>query len=310
MVSADRPIVAGLLELGDRSLGRLGRVAKRIASKLESGESPDTAFASVSGKSSAEVAAAFRMLETLGTAAPIRCIARSIQNRNESRMQLLIALVYPVITLMVAYLVIAFVLPWFFTSNPNESFGAPGIDRRVMSALMWLRSNFWIPPVIIAAVGIIWFCFIRPASGWFGRAKLDQQWALFCDLLAIEVDAGIETKQAIAIAAEAAGDVPFRDRAISAAESLASGSAEPVDSPASGFLPPLLRWSLSRVMRGAGIDHALELRLLADWYRDQAAHRNRFWIHWFPVLTTVVVITVVIIVVLMVMLIPLYRYLV
>ncbi len=309
MVSADRPIAAGLLELSDRSLGRLGRTAKRLSARLESGESPATAFASVSGTSSTGVAAAFRMLESLGTAAPLRCMARSIQSRNEARTQLLVALVYPAITLLVAYLVLVFLVPWMLSPSLFGDFGVDGPDRRFVAAMHWLRSNVWLPPAMLAVVGVIWFFFVQPALGWSGRATIDERWALFCDLLAIEVKADVETSQAIAIASEAAGDVQFRDRTMSAVESLASGATDAADSRATGFMPPLLRWSLSRILCGTGSDHVLELRLLADWYRDQAAHRNRFWIQWFPVLSTVIVMTIVVITVAMVTLVPLYRML-
>jgi type II secretory pathway component PulF len=309
MVSADRPIANGLLELGDRSLGRLGRTAKRISAKLQSGTSPDTAFASESGNSASEVAAAFRMLETLGTAAPLRCIARSIQSRNEARSQFVISLVYPAITLLVAYLVLVFLVPWMLESSLIEPFGSSNANRRFVSAIQWLRANFWLPPVILAVMGVVWFCLVRPLFGWAGRTTMNHRWALFCDLLAIEVEAGVETKLAIASASEAAGDVPFSRRTVAASESLAAGETVTEISPSARFLPPLLRWSLSRIVNGSGKDHSLELRLLGDWYRDQAASRYRFWIHWFPVLTTVIVMTVVVVIVAMVTLVPLYQML-
>lgn len=306
MVSAERPIAAGLLELGDRSLGRLGRVARRVSARLESGESPESAFASVSGKSSGKVAAAFRAMDTLGTAAPIRCVARSIQNQDATRTRLIIALIYPGITLLVAYLILAFVAPWIITTIQSSEYTIQMPYPRLLDMFQWLRANFWLPPLVLAVVGLVLVLVLRPTLGWFGRAAADQRWALFCDLLAIEVDADTETNRAIANAAEAVGNASFRDQVVAQVQALPSTSDSVGELPTSKSLPPLLRWSLSRMVRGQGRDHGLELRCLADLYRSQSLYRSRFWIQWLPVLVTVCMMTIVIAILVITLLGPLY----
>ncbi len=310
MVAANRSIAAGLFELGDRSLGRFGAVARHLSKRLDAGESAESAFASVSGRASSEVSTAFRMLEQVGSAAPIGCVARSIQRRQETRVQLAIAAIYPFLTLFIAYCVVVWVLPWFVLNHFYDDFlGTRGLDLRLTAGLRWLQSNFWIPPLIAIGVGVVWFFAVAPRLGMaglpgFGRAFREDRWALFCDLMALEIEAGVPMSEAISLAAGAAGDASFRSATVAAT----TGES-------ARLLPPLLRWTLQRMIPpgiaadGVVSDHANEFRLLADWYRDQAQTRHRFWIEWLPVIAVVAVMLTLILYLLTTMLMPLYSML-
>ncbi len=317
MVAADRPIAAGLFELGDRSLGRLGRAARQIALQIESGESAESAISSVSGPASQQVSTAFRLLEKVGSAAPIRCVARSIQSRQEAKTQLAIAAIYPAMTLMIAYAIVVWLFPWLVFSEAYQSLGIADIDGRILSSLAWLQSNFWIPPAIALVVGLVCFFELIPVASrleglGLGTARRDEQWALFCDMMALEIEAGVPTPEAIASAASATGETGFSKSAIAASAHLSElGSREDPSGRVGVFFPPLLRWSLERALSASSAvqGQSSELRMLADWYRDQAHARNRFWIEWFPVLATVVVMTLLIALMVMSSFVPLYSLL-
>ncbi len=306
MIAADRPIAAGLFELSDRSLGRFGRVAKGLAKRLQAGESPGNAIASISGNASPQVSAAFELVQRSGSAAPIRSVARSLRTHSETQTQLAIALVYPVITLCIAYFIVTLVIPWFVLCNSHVELGTPSIHPQVLAALQFMREHFWLPPLVLGLLALAWFLYVHFSSTrvWFSRSRADARWALFCDLLALHVEAGTPMSDAVAAAAKVSGDASFSDRVTRAVSERAE----------SAFLPPMLRWSLSRLNGATGGgesigDPALELRLLGDWYREQSLSRQRFWIDWFPVLVSIFVMTTVIIVVLLVTILPLYRHL-
>jgi type II secretory pathway component PulF len=110
-------------------------------------------------------------------------------------------------------------------------------------------------------------------------------------MLAVQMSAGVPLGDAVQVSADATGSESVRR----AAQHAIVGTAVPMNAQdrlkpsAANSLPPMVCWLLKRAKEHSTISTSQQLRVLADWYRDSALRRFRFWILWVPTAVTAVV---------------------
>ena len=209
MARANRPLVIGLAELNHRSLGRIGRAAGKLAKQMESGQSPEVAIQQIGGKLGVQAAAAMRAMQTTGSSEPVAQLAETLRRQSDMRMQMIAGLIYPLITALVAYAIISLVMTTLVIDHwPTEILGMKG-SIRFIGSCVWLRSHFWVPPLVLCV-----FCSLFVIArrlrlvdlGWLNVSATYQAWSTFCDLLAVQINANLPLHDAVSIAADATGN--------------------------------------------------------------------------------------------------------
>ena len=288
LVRAGVPLERGLLAASADYRGRLGRAIRGTADRLAAGEAlPDAV--TQSAQAMPEV---YRALITAGVrsgrlAESLQGMSRIGQAAIEARRTVVLAFLYPLIVLGLAYTLFLFclveVLPRFVTASAEL-----GIHESVVTQVgQWLVKSVlvWgpIPPLILIGCLLAWRWSGRARTldggGWLvtrvdrlpliGRMIRSYRAANFADLLAHLIDHEVPLDQAVRLAGNAAGNGPWRDAATHLADQLASGELAAIASAQpSELLPPLVVWMLTSGSRQDSLTSGL--RHLATSYRRTA----------------------------------------
>jgi len=267
MVRAKHSLTDGLLKLHSPSLGRIGRAARRISKRLESGQSPETAFTEIAGPYGPQVSAALATLQSTESAEPITRFAETIRRQSELKASFRVAMIYPLVTVVIAYLIITLGVPSLIIDHwPMDVARLQG-DNVWLKPCLWLRANFWWPPLILLAI----FALHRLARrlGWRSSGVVSKfqhhiACSMFCDMLAVQMESQATLHESLPIAAQATGNPRFADN-----------------------LPPMVSWLVARAAKVPVSETTEQLHAMASWYHDDAMRRGRFWVQWFPSLVTV-----------------------
>jgi type II secretory pathway component PulF len=281
MARADQPLAVGLAELNHRSLGRIGQAAGLLSRRLEAGQSADVAIQEISGRFGPQAAAALRSMQLTGSVEPVAQLAETLRRQSYMRMQWIAGLIYPLITVLAAYLLLSTLMTSLVIEHwPSEIVGKKD-STQFIAFCVWLRKNFWLPPVaFIAIVSAIW---LARHNGWFsgtpfGKSPNDLAWANFCNMLAVHVTANVPLADALPLAGYATGSRFVRHQARLASENDTSIASE---------MPPMIQWLLKNASQYSVSETAHQLRVLGDWYQHKALRRTQFWIRYVPVIITV-----------------------
>ncbi len=292
MVRADRPLVAGLRTLEDERLGQLGRMAGTLRQQLEAGGDLETTLAELDRRDGPQAATAFRLAIRSQSAEPLQRLAASLRQRRQWRWAGRTAMIYPLLVTGVGYglwvAVFAKLVSWgSLDGYERELFPAP-----VLAVGSWLQAFWWLPPLIVGgAVGLYaGFLRRRPDSryaswlpGRMGRL------ALFCEALALQLEAAVPVGEAAQAAGRLAGDAGLiREAEAFAAEATSGGTAAGEASAAgaeSAALPPMVAWLLTQLAGTTGMPAssvAQQLRALAAWYAARQRSQQHFVIRFLP----------------------------
>jgi type II secretory pathway component PulF len=299
MVRADRPLVAGLRTLEDARLGQLGRIASSLRGELEAGHDLEAALAQLDRRDGPQAATAFRLAIRSQSVEPLQRLATSLRQRRQWRWAGRTAMIYPLLVTVVGYglwvAVFAKLVSWgSLDGYERELFPAP-----VLAVGSWLRFFWWLPPLVVAAAVALYAGFVRqrPASryaswlpGRMGRL------ALFCETLALQLEAAVPVGEAVQAAGRLADDAGLiREAEAVAARATVGGTpggevagsetSAAVAGPAA--LPPMVTWLITQLagtgtMSAASV--ALQLRALAAWYAARQRSQQHFVIRFLPAL--------------------------
>lgn len=297
MIAAERPLASGLRELDTRSLGKLGRCAGKAADRIEAGEPVDVVFAETRPSAGSPIKIAFKLLESTGSIRPVQAIANWLRTRAETRRLALISMIYPLVSLTFAYLLIAFLIPWFLRQTQDTELGRPSLPTWLESSILWTHDNYLVVPLIAFGLLIVMGLLMWRRSR---SSPVDtlSRWSLFSELMAIQVDAGVPLDQATGTAVEALGDQQLAERC--RREGIAACGSS---------VPPMLRWSLTNLHRATPRLQSMELETLARFYRERARSRFGFLIEWGPLLVSTVALVVVVSLIVVVAFLPMYEQL-
>lgn len=308
LVRAGLPLEPGLTGARRDLRGRLGRVVGRLSDRMRAGASlPEALDAERDAIPPVYRAVVEAGLRSGRPAVALEGLADYVRRYQETRRVLGLALLYPLIVLLLAYILfvgfVVFAAPRFVEAF--ESLRVPG-----RAGVAWLsRVGDWAPvwapvlPIVLAAVALAWVASGRSggfaSSGWFaplrwapwiGGMLAQARTANVADLLALLLEGGVPLPDAVELAADATGDSALRRDAREVAALIRSGetAANAMEAKWTGVLaterlrfgsfPPLLRFLMGVGERRGAIVPAL--RHAAEVYRRRAVERAE-WIRTF-----------------------------
>lgn len=302
LVRAGVPLERGLAELGGDLPGRLGRLAVALSQRTARGES----LAQAVGHDAGQLPATYRAVVEAGLRAgrlpaALEAVATSARRLAETRRTALIAALYPLLVVLVAWVCLIF-LACVLAPSLAQALGEWGLPgRRFFGWLAWAGAGAWywgpvLPLVLAWLVLAAWAGSTWPgrACGRWGRRLLDRTpWlgrmlrysrtATFLELLSLLIEHQTPLPEAIMLAAQAAGDAQLLPAARQMATALEGGHSLP--SPGPSAFPPLITWLLS----ASGHDGTLQagLRHAAAVYHRRARHQADLLRVFLPVVLTV-----------------------
>ncbi len=314
LVRSGVPLELGLAGWGRNLPGKLGRVATQLGRSLAQGKSlaqslddSATRFPPVYG---AIVRAGVRSGRLSGA---LESLAASARHLEEMRRGVRLALLYPMVLLLCAYLafwlVTAQVMPSLasiYEPQPPAllaALAAIGNWANTPVAIPWTPYEIpiaWIPPLLfVAGVALVWLAnrgtallggsgFSR-ALDWLpvvGRVVREARLAAVSEILGMLVEQGVALDEAVVLAAECTGDRRMIRSARSVAEALQQGGDPPPADRLIGF-PPLLAWLVSS--GGRQETFVAVARHVADTYRRRVARDTRWLRDYLPMWLIVVV---------------------
>ena len=304
LARAGVPLQIGLAELGRDLPGRLGRMARDVARRLDAGENLAQIFSdrreSIPRLYGALIEAGLRS-GSLSVA--LEGLSVSARRIAELRRVVGLALLYPVIVFVVAYW-----LFWLTASRLGptllETYGEIGVaPGSMLKCLLALFENAqvwgaWLPLVVLAPVVLWWIQSGRallvqpnwsaPLLGWLpsvGRLLRYGRFATFAEVLALLVQRHIPLPKALLLAAEACGDRQLCHTAQQLAERIERGETGEVHQQSSRTFPPLLGWLVASGRQHAGLRTALQYT--ADTYHRRALRQVDWLRIYLPILLTV-----------------------
>ena len=303
LVRAGVPLERGLEDLAGDLPSRLSAIVVDVAQRVSAGKTLPQAIAEVRPKFPRVYAAIVEAgLRTGRLPIVLERLAASARRISELRRAVLLATLYPVVVLLMAYALFVFfvlkVMPQFFALAGVR----PGTILVVLSKLDDTVA-WWGPAIPIVFLSLLALWWLRSSrAGVIGSSRTtmglpwvpgtdamlaDARVAMLCDVLALLVEHDVPLAEAILLAGEASGDELLAESAEVAAASIRRGdNLLLVEHHLPGF-PPLLRWLIA-----TGYGQKMLVGLLfhsAEIYRERALRRSQWLRVYLPVLLTVAV---------------------
>lgn len=301
------PLESHLARLGNELPAKAGPLAARIGSRIERGET----FLDAMDAECADLPPAYRAIIAAGIesgqlGAALESLVESATRRSDLRRVTGVAILYPMIIVVVACQLLAFVLakilPTFqFLYERRDDW----IARLAESPLVTPLVSVALPSVLIIAAQLWWWRSGQLGSaGWYGRGPLlwlpvargVHRWseaAKFAELLQMLAERGVPLDRALRLSASAvdsrslqAAAQRFADQT---AEGRAGGARQAVDggTAADDSFPLLIRLALhhagNRTLLVGG------LRQAAAIYHERAVRAAEWYAEYTPLLLTVIV---------------------
>ncbi|GAA5506050.1 type II secretion system F family protein [Novipirellula caenicola] len=266
----DVSVADALRRLQRSRLGRVGRVAGEVADRLEQGQSISSALDSLALPNRPQLVACVRTSEQTGDARLLVRLARLIRKQADYRRNVRLAWVYPVMLVVLAYLVLVLFMTRMVLSEETPDIHWPAA---VVQFSEWL-SEYWIWPALIFAAVMV-FAAIRFRS----RIPFPKsvRLGLFCESLADQIALDVPDDVAIKNAA-----------ALSGANSFASISNPSMQSPEIVSMLSRVTMETMDVPEVAAKEVLVaRLRYLATIHLERARRQRYWWTHLVPRLAIV-----------------------
>jgi general secretion pathway protein F len=306
LARAGVPLDQGLLHLGGDLPGRLGAISQHIGQRLQQGEPLTTVLGADSGLPATYTAVIAAGIRSGRLAVALESMSAVIRRAADMRRLVILSLVYPLVVLIVGYVLLAFTvlkcLP--IMVEVYRDFSPPTFGLRVLNWLGqtgpgWLP---WIPPLFLIAMVLVW---LRSARQWSlqpgrsmrrrppGRGRIPTagnlmhmgRMASFADTLALLLQHDLPMPEAVCLAAGASGDRGLQIACRRQAERMVRGEMSvAADLPE---VSPVLAWLLTEVGDQQRLIAALQR--LADSYRRHARWMMRWLSLYLPVLLLAVI---------------------
>ncbi|KLU01642.1 putative transmembrane protein [Rhodopirellula islandica] len=301
MANSGRSLVSGLAGLNDVALGRLGRAADFVRARIEQGQSPSVAMASLSLPYQTSIRIAMQIMAETGSTLPIHETVRLIRQREDQRRHVWLAAINPLLNMLVASVVAFFVLPWILIaiseSEPIPSPFAPSVTEICQT----FAQNYALAAVVvicILACFAVWIHWGIRRS--IRRAQPSRVLATFCRWLAIQIeipDAKIDTARAIECAAEvAASGAPGGWKAVATNVRRGATSEHSLEIPQQAPAP--IKECVVDLVAGKRDPQAIahDLRKLSELHEQRANQQQTWWLqnvpHWIAWILMIAIIIV------------------
>ena len=309
LVRGGVPLELGLNELGGDSSGALQEISQALAARMESGATLAEALEAEDRR----LPVTYRTVVEAGIRAgrlpaALEAISNYARELVDLRRRITLALLYPFIVLVLAYLLFGvFVVQMVRRVRETyEDFRFPlHWSLKMLSAVTeWIAQWWWVPLLGFAAVVAWWITTggarmltfggaARPLLlvPYVGRISRYFQYANFADLLALMVEQQVPLPEGLRLTAAATGDARLRRSGIRLAESIERGELQNLDESIGsrrrlGF-PPFLLWVLTCGQTSERL--AKLLRHAASIYRRQGVNLSHWLKMVFPAVAAVVI---------------------
>jgi general secretion pathway protein F len=286
LTRAGMPLERGLMNLGSDLPGRLGAITTRLGERMSAGMSLPDAIAASEG----ELPRVYRAVVQAGIQSgrlpvALEGLAMFARGFVEARRAIGLALWYPMIVAVMAYVLFIFVIlgviPRFI--HAFEELRIP--VHSAIQALSWAGETVWIwgaiPPGLTILFVIAWIGSRRASSlgggrsywvlrgfPWMGSMLTWFEASSFAEILALLLEHRMPYPDALILAGEASGDLALVRASRELAESIRQGVLPSEVKRKPGAIPPLLRWVIATGPRQG--DLVGQLKQMAARYRAQA----------------------------------------
>lgn len=289
LVRAGIPLEQGLIELGSSNSGTLGEVAGYLGNRLQAGET----LSRILGDDSVPLPRFWKATILAGIRAGrlgsvLEHIVTSGRRLAESRRTLCAALLYPLIVMVLAYVVFVFAVTYLAPVFASALKDLTAASEPFVDLLAWLGGRVWwwvfvIPGLALVCLAVEWFAGRRdPLVGgsplvhrlmscWpsWRRSRRDSQFAAFAEILSLLIREQTPLPEALLLAAEASSDDLLRASATRLSGQLGSGQKLSAEQVRSLNMPPLLGFMLATGANRVELSDALSVA--ADRYRERSA---------------------------------------
>jgi type II secretory pathway component PulF len=313
LARAGVPLEQGLAALGRDMPGRLGTFANELGQRTARGESLPDALAAAAG----QVPGVYGAVVTAGLRAgrlpaALESLAHSARRMAETRRNLILMALYPLLLLAIIWGFVAFfagvLAPALYRSF--QSLGVPGAGLFRTLAGCGRGACYWGPagPIVLVLLAVWWWYLTSRAMvvgsqrrqrlllglPWLGRMMHWSRAGTFVEILALLVEQGVPLHEAIRLAADASGDAQLHAAAEAMAAAAAAGQLAHRPDVASAQTaltggrkhspPPILLWLMGGRQNAATLAPAL--RHAADSYHRRAEYQSELARVLLPVVLT------------------------
>jgi type II secretory pathway component PulF len=291
MTAARRSLVSGLTDFGDLSLGKIGRAAKFICSRLNQGCTVADSIVPLSGRYGSTVRTTFDLVSRTGTTKAIDQIVQMIREEEQAKRDLRIAIIQPLISVLVAAAILFWVIPQLLIVDASGQRMKDGLEHPIKPILENYQSEFWWW-IIVSVIGFILLGFL---VGWAIRRMrhrvvgLKHQ-ATFCRWMALMVGSNTDLATSIEAASSVVGSKGAAAWSVSANQ--VRGGAQSIESLK---IPENVSEKVGQCLADLashrrGVDEvAKDLDALSELYQHQSMFRQRFRIEIIPKIISMVV---------------------
>ena len=152
MAESGRPLIAGLAEIDDVSMGKLGRAAHSVLASLAQGNSAAESVAALSTRYKAPIRVAMEVMAATGSTEPIYDTVRLIREANERRHQIRFAAINPMLNVIVAVLIGFFVMPWILVCLSEAEMIKTAFSPTVSEIVQTFAQDFFLAATATTAV--------------------------------------------------------------------------------------------------------------------------------------------------------------
>lgn len=299
LVRAGLPLELGL---GAGATGRLSHLTDQLGDDLRAGQSlPDAIATRRSGLPRVYSAVIESGLRSGRLPEALETLVELGESLLLIRRRIGVALLYPAIVIVVAWMLSLLYLPrfTFAITSTAEVFRMP--QTWWLSALQGVTTavTSWgfVVPLAVVALTVWWFVagrFLRPVSGLGGigfewipglrRILANHHRAVFAELAALQLGQDVPLPVALPLAAEATGDTRLISQARRIASDVSAGSSLETALETTA-IPAFLRWMLLSGMRQNTPEATL--RQAATFYRRRAEYQAAWFQLILPIAVTV-----------------------
>lgn len=319
MAATGRPLISGLADLDDVSMGKLGRAAKAVRANLSAGRDVSDSIASLSKSHRGPIAVAMETMARTQSTQPIHGVIRLIRESSEHRRQIRLAAINPLLNLIIASTVLYFVVPGLMVAlaeaEPIKSAFAP-TALQISEAF---TKRFWLAVTCAAAsIGLGWWLMHWGQNRSRTRLDLFNDHATFSRWLAMQLKlaadgndgSAMDLGRLIKSSAEVASD-EFAQGWNVVVENI-SGGAQSMEALAMPTQTPKpVQQCVVDLVGGHrdGKSIAFDLERLSELYTQIVRFRKTWWIELLPRIITWVLMIIILLILLRTILQPLFNLL-
>ena len=297
-VRAGIPLDVGLHGTSERSSGKLGALAERLAHRLEMGASVEEAIAA----EGSSVPRAYQAILEAGARSGrlddvLSAVSELAESTSSLRRQLQLSMIYPVAVVTLASALFGFFL-FHIVPQIMRTYEVFDLQRSFwVDWLFWLHRTLaqqsvtvgvTVTIVLMIVTGVLADAFFRRRNGATERTPGAREIALarFARVMSLLVEHRVPLPEAFRLSGEAAGSSTLSYAAAQLADDIERGQSLQSAVEAVPQLPPLLRWLVAVGQRQSSL--AASLRHAADVYELRAVAKMEWFRRIVPPVAVIV----------------------